>query len=210
MLRVATDSGGDRRGAVGCVFPDGLREALPEGLDGEVEMEFFGGPAALGGIIMCVALGAWMLGRWQGGVVPAADAGGSAVEGRLGETLAAEAPQPASPLRRSGAPVIPCQQAAQAERRGALEIAASLGDLHAEVSAYRRAEQVLAGLTQEQLALPSGTAGPRHDCRYLGVMGEPTCAMPTAARRACASGDACNVGRPRAAQPSPVFDLTRV
>jgi len=167
-------------------------------------MDFFGGPAALGGIIMCVALGAWILGRWQGIGVPA-----DGSRDPLRDLQSPSSDHAASTQSDRPAP-IPCQQAALAERRGALEAAVSLGELHAEVSAYRRAQQVLADLAGDQLDLPAPRSGSRADCRYVGLTGHPTCAMPAAVRRACAVGDGCNA-QPLALQPSACeSDFSRV
>lgn len=167
-------------------------------------MDFFGGPAALGGIIMCVALGAWILGRWQGMVVSA---------GRTRDSVRDLRTSPsdhAAPDQNERPAPFPCQQATVAERRGALDVALSLGELHAEVSAYRRAEQVLADFAGDQLHLPARRSGARAECRYVGLTGQPTCAMPAAVRRACAEGDGCNAP-PLAVQPSAFgSDFTRV
>ena len=171
-------------------------------------MDLFGGPAALGGIIMCVALAAWTLGRWQGMALstdttcdPAGDA----------QPLSCDH---AAAIKDHRPPPIPCQQAAQADRRGALDVAVSLGELHAEVSAYRRAQQVFAGLASDPLELPAPRGGTLPECRYFGLTGEPNCTMPEAVRRACAEGDACHdTGTPQriAVQPSAFgSDFTRV
>ena len=168
-------------------------------------MDIFGGPAALGGIIMCVALGGWMLGRWQGGVAPAAD-----------QEIGADGAQQdrCGTVPDKAEPGIPCQQAAQAERRGALEAVSALGELHAEVSAYRRAQQVLAGMARDQLDLVLVASHTGQVCRYIGVSGQPTCPMPAAARHGTACGSDCTTFRPlpqNAVQPSPVLsDFTRV
>lgn len=172
-------------------------------------MDLFGEPAALGGIIMCVALGGWMLGRWQGGLAPAVDQAIGA------PPVAANAQQDRfETVRDNDAPDTPCQQAAQAERRGALEAAPALGDLHAEVSAYRHAEQVFARLGREQLdfVLVASPAG--RDCRYIGVSGQPTCPMPAAVRHGSSCKSNCAAFQPlpqRAVQPSPAAaGFTRV
>ena len=148
-------------------------------------MDLPGGPAVLGGIIMCVASGAWMLGRWQGRALSAGEAMDAGRESQ-GEP---HDPEIGPPVHH--APPIPCQQAARDERRGALEPDLSLGDLHAEVSAYRRAQQVLAGLTGDPFELPALRSSNRPDCRYLGLTGHPTCAMPASVRQACAVGTGC-------------------
>ena len=175
-------------------------------------MDISAGPAALGGMMMCVALASWALGRWQGGVVALEDAD----SGDLADPVAA--PRIAVRLSPAAVPAAPCQHAAREERHVALAGAASLGELHAEITAYRRAEQVLARVEGEVL----GQLHPQHEtggaCRYLGVMGEPTCGISEALRQACACGTATGCGRASApqragiaAQPSPFASgLTRV
>lgn len=154
-------------------------------------MDWSGGPAALGGIMMCVALGAWSLGRWQVLRTAADDP-----RGKPCEKAAARAPV--------FTPVQPCQHAARTERRLALATADRLGEIHVEISAYRRAEQVLAKIDGDALPLPAARAG--HGCRYLGIMGEPTCDIPAAARAVCACGTGCDriaaLPSLRAVQPS--------
>lgn len=162
------------------------------------------GPAALGGIMMSVALGAWSLGRWQGTFAVPEDAG----------LRDAGAPD------RPGAAAEPGPQAARAERRSAIDVADSLGELHAEISAYRLAEQVLAGPDGDGLHLRLHREDARSQCRYLGVMGAPTCELAEPLRAACAGGTRCGKAdplpaaapapQPRLLQPSPAAGLTRV
>ncbi len=114
----------------------------------------------------------------------------------------------------------PCQHAARAERRRALAVADSLGELHAEISAYRRAQKVLAGPDGDALRLRPHFADVRSECRYLGLMGEPTCSLAAHARSDCATGLRCSRADPlpqgsprpeRMRQPSPAASgLTRV
>jgi len=167
------------------------------------------GPAALGGMMMSVALGAWSLGRWQGSFAVPEDAGPR--DTRLRDAGAPDRP---------GAVAEPGPQAARAERRSALAVADSLGELHAEISAYRRAEQVLAGPDGEGLHLRLHREDARNECRYLGVMGAPTCEVAEPVRAACACGTRCGKADPlpaaapaplpRLRQPSPAAGLTRV
>jgi hypothetical protein len=174
------------------------------------------GPAVLGAIMMSVAIGAWSLGRWQSGLgVPDAPAPEPAPVG--GE--AGEAPIQHAPLH-TAAGAAPGQGDARAERRTALAVADSLGELHAEISAYRRAQQVLAGPDADRLGLHSQLADSRSECRYLGLMGEPTCGLAGPVRGACTLGTRCSKADPlppgparteRAPQPSPaVAGFTRV
>lgn len=133
-------------------------------------MDNFGGPAVLGGIITGLMLWAWALGRLQSGfaVVPSGAAGAEAL---LPDAEGSVAAMPE--------PVQPCQQAARDERRHALAASASLGQLHAEVSAYRRAVQVLSHLEADEMVFHSPPAREGAACRYVGISGKPTC--PTAA-----------------------------
>lgn len=178
-------------------------------------MEFLaGGQAALGAIMISIALTAWGFGRWQGGIAGAEDTA-PAAKPPGGEP--AEAPAQPAALRASGA--APCLDAARAERRTALAAADSLGELHAEISAYRRAQRVLAGPDAAALHLDQRFGEARSQCRHLGVMGEPTCGFGEAIRSACACGTRCNWADPlpgpavaeRLPQPSPASAaLTRV
>lgn len=172
-------------------------------------MEIFGGPAALGGIIVCVGLLAWMLGRWQGAVAPAGDQQGVAA------LTAASAQRNRQASAHTGsAPGVPCQPAAQTERTCPPEAACPIGDLHAEVTAYRRAQQVLAGLGRDQLDLVLIASDAGQACRNVGAGGEPVYPVPAEAYL----NAVCEIGfepfdplPQRAFQPSPaVSDVTRV
>lgn len=111
-------------------------------------MELFASPAVMGTLVMSVAMAGWLLGRWQG-----VHASGQAITRSL--TAMEGSPSTSSAPKHNGAAGdagVPCQATAQADRGGArLDATDSLGALHAEVSAYRRAERVLAGMDQEQL-----------------------------------------------------------
>lgn len=176
-------------------------------------MDLAAGPAALGGIILWVSLAMWALGRSSGtGDGP----GASSVRGNAaadGAGAVAEGDPFTTPVQPTDSPR---QDAARAERHVALAAANSLGELHAEISAYRRAEQVLAQLDDDVLRLRALVENVRAECRYLGLMGDPTCAMAEPARAACACGTRCSNAAPlpvavaRAVQPSTVSVLTRV
>jgi hypothetical protein len=103
-------------------------------------MDISAGPVALGGVLMCVALAAWALGRWQSGISPSFDA---AVK-----QDAEAAAMPGEDVQDDAA--IPRPLAAQA-RRHAMHTEASLGEVHAEITAYRRAERVLNSLGGDAL-----------------------------------------------------------
>ncbi len=119
-------------------------------------MDISAGPAALGGVMMCVALAAWALGRWQGGISPSFDAA---------------VPQDAEAAAMPGEDVqedasIPHQHAAQAQRQVTMHTEASLGEVHAEITAYRRAERVLNSLHGDALDYslrPHAGGGDRRD-----------------------------------------------
>jgi hypothetical protein len=175
-------------------------------LDGEVTMTFAEGPAVLGGIMIWAALGAWALGRWQGGLVAPESVRASPLPQQPGEEAASAPDRTAQTAPRASAPT-PCQHAARDERRMALAAASCLGEMHEEITAYRRTEHILARLDEEMLQrdpLPADNVG---SCRFIGLTGEPTCGVPDAARIACAGGVPCANAVPlpepvRAAQPS--------
>ena len=80
-------------------------------------MDHFANPASLGGLIMCVAIAAWSIGRWQA----------------LVEVREADPPQtePAPALQCDEAGNSPSGQQARPDARPhALEGALSLGELH--------------------------------------------------------------------------------
>lgn len=173
-------------------------------------MELLDGPAVLGSIIMFATLAAWAFGRVQGGLaVPEETAA------PVGERSLAR-PAEAAPPAGSAAASTPCQHAARNERSVALAAAPALGDMHEEIAAYRRAQQVFAGMDEDGLRLvPVQHAGPRN-CRFIGLTGEPTCGLSAPVRGACAPGTPCAAdaapARPeRAVQPSLArSDWTRV
>lgn len=173
-------------------------------------MDFADGPAALGGIIMLSTLAAWSLGRWQGGLAPPAAA---ALPEAQENGEAGPAPLPVSPPAPASAL---CQNAARAELRVALAAAPSLGEVHAEITAYRNAEQVLSRSDETMLRLDPLPRAGEAGCRFIGLTGEPTCCAPRTARAACAEGFPCANAVPRRAaagtfQPSPaVPDGSRV
>lgn len=158
-------------------------------------MEFYADPAALGGVVIGLMLAAWLLGRWHG---EAADRCGT------GEPIAEPPAVPSDRVPRH-APARPCQQAAREERRAVLEAAAALGEIHADVSAYRRAQQVLAdGAFAGTIRAGLSASGEGEACRYLGISGQPTCPLPgiggTAGGAPCACGG-CALAVPRPVQP---------
>ncbi len=173
-------------------------------------MDFLADPAVLGGVVMGAVLSGWLMGRRRGAHA-------------LDDQAAMPAPEPAAPsdVQPSGhdkpaVAVTPCQHAAQAERRQVIDAARSLGELHAEVTAYRRQEQVLASALNDGLLIELLPAAAQGECRYLGLIGQPTCPLPGTGHETCASREGCAAAdrsrRSRAAsQPSPEASaLTRV
>jgi hypothetical protein len=172
-------------------------------------MDLSAGPAVLGGTMMCVALASWALGRWQGGVVMPDESGAD----QPGEGSPASR-SPATP-RASMAPAATGQHADRDKGHAALA-GASLGELHAEISAYRQAEQVLSQFDGALLDQFDEQREQRARCRYLNAMGEPTCAISGMLREVCASDSGCGKASVMplpvpAAQPSPFASgLSRV
>jgi hypothetical protein len=82
-----------------------------------------------------------------------------------------------------------------------------LAELHAEITAYRHAEQVLSGPEAKLLLLDPAAARARVDCRYLGIVDPSTCGLPRHWRVANGCEPSCMVAavlpRQRAVQPSP-------
>lgn len=160
-------------------------------------MNVLGSPAELGGAITGLMLWAWALGRWQAGFV-AAPAGASGVDSLLGE--------PHAPVGAAPDAVRQCQQAARNDRRMPLKGGAWLGQIHADVSAYRRAAQVLSHLEAEEMAHSWSTVGGDGAMsRFLGNSGKPTFPVASLVNAPCACR-ACTVGTPdfaiRLDQPS--------
>jgi hypothetical protein len=123
-------------------------------------MDFSVSPALLGGIMITVALSAWTLGRWQGGAAPT---------------------QPPLTARLSAMPVSPHQPQARAVLPSALGQGDSLSDLHAEVCAYRRQEQIFASLTADAFWSDrlSVEAKPAMRRKPASVQPSPDCASLT-------------------------------
>ena len=118
-------------------------------------MDIPGGPAALAGMMMCVGLAAWTLGRWQGSAMAVVDRAAAAT-GEAAARLALAIRPPHAPAR----PSCHCSACASADYRGEeLASASALGAMHEEISAYRRAEQILCDLSSDalhQIAMASG------------------------------------------------------
>ncbi len=169
-------------------------------------MDQLGSPAVLGGVITGLMLWSWALGRWQGGFA-AAPTGVPGVDLLLRE--------PHSPIGAGPDAVRQCQQAARHDRHVLIEAGAWVGQIHADVSAYRRAAQVFLHLEAEEMALGWSTiSGESTVCRYLGNSGKPSFPMVSSVHAPCACR-ACTVGTPdiaiRLDQPSAeAWAFTRV
>lgn len=140
-------------------------------------MDISGGPAALGGILMCVALAAWALGRWQGAALAAVDRAAAAT-GEAAARLALAVGLPHAPAR----PSCHCAACANADYRGdELASASALGAMHEEISAYRRAEHILSDLSSDalnQIAIPSATRGEKRAASADGSVDGNNAPMP--------------------------------
>jgi hypothetical protein len=158
-------------------------------------MDWSAGPAALGGIMMCVALGGWSLGRWQ-----ALPATADEPRGDPGERAEADVPAPA--LAEA------CRHTARAERRLVLGTADRLGELHAEISAYRRAEAVLTEFDGGVVLLRATHERLDLDRRFRGIVDGPSGDM--ACDQAAAAPASASLPPLRPVQPSAAGEGTRV
>ncbi|QDH33775.1 hypothetical protein [Porphyrobacter sp. YT40] len=163
------------------------------------------GAAVPGGLIMAAALAGWMLGRWQSGHARPAQAsplGDGLIGGESGAACSPPEQTRAGAGDTAGASgVSACQHAARAERREVTEAARSLAELHDEITAYRQQEQVLATAASEGVALELAADSQRQECRYLGLIGQPTCSLPHGGHAACTHSAGCAAAM-RAVQPS--------
>ncbi len=132
----------------------------------------------MGGVIAGLMLWAWALGRWQGGFA-AVHAGAPGVDSVLREP---NVPDVAAPdAVRQG------QHGARTDHRVPPEADAWIGQIHADVSAYRRTVQVLAHLEAEEMALGWSTVGGERalSC-YLRNSGKPTFPATSPGNAPCA------------------------
>ena len=161
-------------------------------------MDHFANPATLAGLIMCVAIAAWAVGRWQ--ALVAGQGGDPAL---TGPTITPRTDATAT----QSLPAL-CQQDASGEGLRALEGGLSLGELHAEVTAFRQRERVLATIPPESLRFDRPSVRRDQACR-IGLTGMPICPVPGAAQGACREycGDRRMADPPRpkasASQPAP-------
>lgn len=162
-------------------------------------MEVVISPAMLGALVAAIALSAWALGRWQGSAT-ASMAAPEFAPAVISES--AHAPANPSAVPDTPWPASPCQQNAADERRHVVSGIGSLADLHEDISAFRRREQVLASLDPDTLFFDNA----QPDCRFVGITGTPLCPAPVRVRRDCGMGcgvrEACQPTRSAPVQPS--------
>lgn len=171
-------------------------------------MDWIAGPAALGGMMLCVALGAWSLGRWQGASALARVPRAGRADRAAG---ALPAPGASLPAAASPAPgLVPGPAPGRTRNAGPTD---RLGQIHAEISAYRRTERVLAELDRDALP-PRGANDLRS--REFPIMGQPACGSGVAdciacKRVTCSTETAAPaLAEIRAVQPSAAGDGARV
>jgi len=156
-------------------------------------MEYWANPAVLGGLAAFASLGGWTLGLLTSRAPSTATGSGSA-DALVGCASAAARPAPtASAL---------CQINAHAERRRALADVRSLGLVHDDITALRHRERVLARSAPDHLPGRVDPAPGAAACRFIGIIGEPTCGTPRSACAACVHGNhaAAAMRAPRADQ----------
>jgi hypothetical protein len=125
-------------------------------------MDFYANPAVLGGIMTWVAMAGWTLGRWHG-------------EGRAAQPVPlAEQPVPQPPFAR--------RESAPAAR---LTTGPSLSELHEEMTAYRREQQVLRSLGTDLLPLTVLQAKPHSAACSTDPVIAPTRAAKASVDAAC-------------------------
>lgn len=130
-------------------------------------MDFYASPALLGGIVASVAMGGWTLGRWQSGTAPMTEA-------RIASPVALHPPfewraadRSDTALAKAGEPF------SQAGRSAELDFGLSLSELHAEVSAYRRQQQVFVAVARDGLRVDQATAAApsgRGNAQWMGQL----------------------------------------
>lgn len=164
-------------------------------------MDVFGGPIVLGSIMASLLPVAWMLGRRQGAQA-ASEPRGEAVAARI-----SGAETPAAARRGTIAARLEqnwsVDQPSRLDKRAQLGAGASLEELHADISAYRRAQQILSQTATAELTFGCSAYGRREIYRALGI-GNPATRLPAQAEhRPCRCGT-CNglSTRQPLAQPS--------
>lgn len=145
-------------------------------------MDIAVGPVALAGIMICTALAGWTLGRWQGGLI-------SAVADRSPAPVFAAAIAPLRRARTVDQPQPWPDASGTGGRSAELATASSLAQMHEEIIAYRRAQQVLTDLSGDALHLIANQAEVRSECDGLGACGCEAECPSTAQAAACRMPD---------------------
>jgi hypothetical protein len=114
-------------------------------------MDVFGGPVALGSVMASLLPLAWMLGH-RHGLLAASDRRGEAIRGRRSRAESRAAAAPVATADRFE-PNWSADQTARLGVRAQLGTGASLEELHADISAYRRAQQILSQTEPAQIVL---------------------------------------------------------
>lgn len=181
-------------------------------------MDFYASPAMLGGIIACVAISAWTLGRWQRAAVPLGEACNPAPQA----LHAAASQHPPFEWRAADhADAARGLTGGRTSRSGPkvdLDCGLSLGELHAEVTAYRHQQRVFASVARDRLLIDQITAAAPPECDYPQSVepwiGAQIPLLPEAEGYTYANltvRTSPSKGAVRAAQPSPLCSaLTRV
>jgi len=134
-------------------------------------MEFLANPPTLGGGIALAVLFAWALGRLQGAASPG---GGLGASPDSDHRPALDQPVIAPPVGGPLAAAI-CPEPSRSALLTALAAADLLGDLHDEVSAFRRRERVFATLSPDLLEPAPMADDAARVCLRVGVIGLPIC-----------------------------------
>jgi hypothetical protein len=123
-------------------------------------MDLLASPSALIGLIGCIGLAGWSMGRWQG-LTAHAQAADDLLETHRGPQARAITPDP---------PAFTGLQTPTANA-GLRENAITLSDMHAEITRFRHREQVLATLKTEAAIFDQRASGQLEVCRTLGALG---------------------------------------
>lgn len=168
------------------------------------------GALAPGGLALGAAVAGWMLGRRQSGKARVAPLS-PVVDGMTeGEAPAPSQTVPFAHLSADANAASACQHAARAERREVIEAVRSLAELHDEITAYRRQERVLAATVGEGMPLELAADALRQECRYLGLIGQPTCSLPHGGHSSCTRSTSCPAPMCTVQPSAPASDFTRV
>jgi hypothetical protein len=132
-------------------------------------MDLFAHPVTVAGLVSFVALGAWAMGRLQGAAsVPDNAPAMPETRERGGHAHCGERANAAT-----GAAAGQSQPGARSQLLSALALADSLGDLHEEISAFRRQERVFATLAPDLLQLRAMSDDCATGFRRIGATDQP-------------------------------------